>query len=124
MQTTQTLILVGKGITLDTGGADLKIDGGMYGMHSDKLGAAFVAGFFQILSILQPEGLEVVGFMPYVRNSLGSRAYLPDEIVYLANGIRVRVGNTDAEGRNILSDVLYYAKDEVSIRIKCSCLKT
>ncbi len=109
----QTLILVGKGVALDTGGADVKADGSMYGMHNDKLGAAAVAGFFQILSVLQPKHLKVTGYMPYIRNSIGKYAYLSDEIITLVNGLRVRIGDTDAEGRNIMSDVLYYAKEEV-----------
>uniref|UniRef100_A0A5K3EPU9 CYTOSOL_AP domain-containing protein n=1 Tax=Mesocestoides corti TaxID=53468 RepID=A0A5K3EPU9_MESCO len=110
---TETIILVGKGVALDTGGADLKTEGGMYGMHNDKLGAAFVAGFFHTLSLLKPEGVKVIGYMPYIRNSIGKYAYLPDEIITLVNGLRVRIGDTDAEGRNIMSDVLYYAKEQV-----------
>ncbi|VDD80543.1 unnamed protein product [Mesocestoides corti] len=109
---TETIILVGKGVALDTGGADLKTEGGMYGMHNDKLGAAFVAGFFHTLSLLKPEGVKVIGYMPYIRNSIGKYAYLPDEIITLVNGLRVRIGDTDAEGRNIMSDVLYYAKEQ------------
>ncbi|VDM00379.1 unnamed protein product [Schistocephalus solidus] len=108
----QTLLIVGKGVTIDTGGADLKINGGMYGMHNDKMGAASVAGFFEILSHLQPKGLKVFGYMPYIRNGLDKHAYLPDEIIVARNGMRVRIGNTDAEGRVILSDVLDEARQQ------------
>uniref|UniRef100_A0A5K3EPN3 CYTOSOL_AP domain-containing protein n=1 Tax=Mesocestoides corti TaxID=53468 RepID=A0A5K3EPN3_MESCO len=113
----QTIILVGKGVALDTGGADIKTSGGMYGMHNDKLGAAFVAGFFHALSLLKPAGMKVIGYMPFIRNSIGKNAYLTDEIVTLVNGLRVRIGNTDAEGRNIMTDVLYHAKEDAKSAI-------
>ncbi|KAJ8396923.1 hypothetical protein AAFF_G00012460 [Aldrovandia affinis] len=67
-----TLMLVGKGITYDTGGADIKAGGVMAGMHRDKCGAAAVAGFFQVLAELKPKHLKVVGAMAMVRNSVGS----------------------------------------------------
>uniref|UniRef100_A0A8P4GGG3 Zgc:152830 n=1 Tax=Dicentrarchus labrax TaxID=13489 RepID=A0A8P4GGG3_DICLA len=59
----KTLMLVGKGITYDTGGADIKAGGFMAGMHRDKCGAAAVAGFFQILAKLRPAHLKVIGSM-------------------------------------------------------------
>uniref|UniRef100_A0A8C8DQR7 Zgc:152830 n=1 Tax=Oryzias sinensis TaxID=183150 RepID=A0A8C8DQR7_9TELE len=71
----KTLMLVGKGITYDTGGADIKAGGFMAGMHRDKCGAAAVAGFFQILAHLQPKHLKVVGSMAMVRNSVGLPVY-------------------------------------------------
>ncbi|VDN33450.1 unnamed protein product [Dibothriocephalus latus] len=110
----QTLLIVGKGVTIDTGGADLKINGGMYGMHNDKMGAASVAGFFEVLSHLKPKGLKVFGYMPCIRNGLDKDAYLPDEILVARNGLRARIGNTDAEGRVIMSDVLDEARAQVS----------
>lgn len=112
-----TLLLVGKGVTMDTGGADLKINGGMRGMHTDKMGAAFVAGFFEVLRNLQPKGLKAYGYMPFIRNTLGKLSYLPDEIVMLKNGRRVRIMNTDAEGRNIMADVLYYAQRQAQSEV-------
>lgn len=59
----ETLMLVGKGVTYDTGGADIKAGGVMAGMHRDKCGAAAVAGFMQIVAKLQPKNLKV-GLMP------------------------------------------------------------
>jgi leucyl aminopeptidase len=107
-----TLMLVGKGITYDTGGADVKHGGAMAGMHRDKCGAAFVAGFFQMLSVYRPKGLKVVGAMAMVRNSIGSESYVSDELLTSRAGVRVRIGNTDAEGRMVMCDVLCQMKEK------------
>ncbi|MBT1451104.1 leucyl aminopeptidase family protein [Glaciecola sp. XM2] len=108
----QTLFLAGKGITFDTGGADLKVNGHMAGMSRDKGGAAAVAGFMKTLSMLKPKGLKVVATLALVRNSVGADAYVPDEIITSHAGIRVRVGNTDAEGRMVLTDVLSHMREQ------------
>uniref|UniRef100_K1QUZ1 Putative aminopeptidase W07G4.4 n=1 Tax=Magallana gigas TaxID=29159 RepID=K1QUZ1_MAGGI len=110
--TEKTLFLVGKGVTYDTGGADIKAGGVMAGMHRDKCGAAAVAGFFKILSEMKPKGLKVVGAMAMVRNSVGSNCYVADEIITSRAGVRVRVGNTDAEGRMAMADVLCHLKEQ------------
>nr|XP_045606702.1 putative aminopeptidase W07G4.4 isoform X2 [Procambarus clarkii] len=107
----RTLMLVGKGVTYDTGGADIKAGGVMAGMHRDKCGAAAVAGFMQILAKLQPPNLKVIGAMAMVRNSVGSDCYVADEIITSRAGVRVRVGNTDAEGRMAMADVLCHMKE-------------
>ncbi|XP_063236787.1 putative aminopeptidase W07G4.4 [Bacillus rossius redtenbacheri] len=107
----ETLYLVGKGVTYDMGGADIKITGNMIGMSRDKCGAAAVAGFMKVLSLLRPEGVKVVGAMPLVRNNIGAECYVADEIITARSGKRVRVVNTDAEGRMILADVLCHAKE-------------
>uniref|UniRef100_A0A3B4WPK2 Zgc:152830 n=1 Tax=Seriola lalandi dorsalis TaxID=1841481 RepID=A0A3B4WPK2_SERLL len=108
----KTLMLVGKGITYDTGGADIKAGGFMAGMHRDKCGAAAVAGFFQILAKLKPKHLKVIGSMAMVRNSVGSDCYVADELVVSRAGRRVRVGNTDAEGRMVMVDLLCEMKEK------------
>lgn len=108
----KTLMLVGKGITYDTGGADIKAGGFMAGMHRDKCGAAAVAGFFQILAKLRPQNLKVVGSMAMVRNSVGADCYVADELVVSRAGRRVRVGNTDAEGRMVMVDLLCEMKEK------------
>jgi leucyl aminopeptidase len=107
-----TLMMVGKGITYDTGGADIKTNSAMTGMHRDKCGAAFVAGFFKMLSIYRPKGLKVIGAMPMVRNSIGPEAYVADELLTSRAGVRIRIGNTDAEGRMIMCDVLCEMKEK------------
>ncbi|XP_013767630.1 putative aminopeptidase W07G4.4 [Pundamilia nyererei] len=108
----KTLMLVGKGITYDTGGADIKAGGIMAGMHRDKCGAAAVAGFFQIVAQLKPQHLKVVGVMAMVRNSVGADCYVADELVVSRAGRRVRVGNTDAEGRMVMVDLLCEMKEK------------
>ncbi|XP_077456503.1 putative aminopeptidase W07G4.4 [Stigmatopora argus] len=108
----KTLMLVGKGITYDTGGADIKAGGFMAGMHRDKCGAAAVAGFFQILAKMKPKNLKVLGAMAMVRNSVGSDCYVADELVLSRAGRRVRVGNTDAEGRMVMVDLLCEMKEK------------
>jgi len=107
----QTLMLVGKGITYDTGGADIKAGGHMAGMHRDKCGAATVAGFMAVLAELRPPHLRVLGSLACVRNSVGSECYVADEIITSRAGVRVRVGNTDAEGRMVMADLLCRMKE-------------
>ncbi|XP_044168294.1 putative aminopeptidase W07G4.4 [Acropora millepora] len=109
---TKTILLVGKGVTYDTGGADVKAGGIMAGMSRDKCGAAAVAGFFQTLARLKPKGIKVHGTMAMVRNSIGAEGYVTDEIITSAAGRRVRVGNTDAEGRMAMADSLHYMKEK------------
>lgn len=102
----EPLFLVGKGITYDTGGADVKAGGHMAGMHRDKCGAAALAGLFRCLQLLRPPRVEVNASLAFVRNSIGSNSYVADEIITSRAGVRVRVGNTDAEGRMVMADLL------------------
>lgn len=106
-----TVVLAGKGVTYDTGGADLKTDGAMAGMSRDKGGAAAVAGLMRTLSVLKPQGLRVIGLLGLVRNSIGEESFVSDEIIKSRAGVRVRIGNTDAEGRLVLADLLAYANE-------------
>ena len=84
----------------------------MAGMSRDKCGAADVAGFLKVVSILKPTNIKVVGAMAMVRNSIGSNAYVSDEIITSRAGVRIRVGNTDAEGRMAMLDVLAHMKEK------------
>lgn len=97
---------MGKGITYDTGGADIKAGGVMAGMSRDKCGAAAVAGFMRVVDLVRPNNLRVVGAMCLARNSIGSNCYVADEIIKARSGRMVRIGNTDAEGRMVMADVL------------------
>ncbi|WP_413401323.1 M17 family metallopeptidase [Pseudoalteromonas sp. KJ71-7] len=108
---TRTLMFVGKGLVYDTGGADLKVGGYMAGMSRDKGGAASVAGFMKAVSDYQPKGVKVIAFLAVVRNSIGSDCFVPDEIITSREGVRVRIGNTDAEGRLAMGDLLSEMKD-------------
>ena len=107
---TRTLMLAGKGICYDTGGADLKTGGVMAGMSRDKGGAAAVAGLVRAIAALKPAGLRVVAEIGCVRNSIGSDAFVSDEIITSHAGVRVRIGNTDAEGRLVLADLLSHLR--------------
>lgn len=106
-----TLFLVGKGLTYDTGGADIKTGGNMCGMNRDKCGAAFVAGFFKTLALLKPKGLKVYGTLCLTRNNVGEECYVSDEILTARSKKRVLVNNTDAEGRMAMADLLCEAKE-------------
>jgi leucyl aminopeptidase len=114
----RTILLAGKGLTYDTGGADLKVGGHMAGMSRDKGGAAAVAGFVRTMAALKVERVRVVGLLGVVRNSIGADSFVTDEILTSHAGVRVRVGNTDAEGRLVLADLLSHlrvtAKDAVN----------
>ncbi|MET1256125.1 M17 family metallopeptidase [Aliikangiella maris] len=107
----KTLILVGKAVTYDTGGADVKIGGHMAGMSRDKGGAAAVAGFMKTLAELKPKGLKVRATLGVVRNSIGPDSYVADEIILAHSGVRVRIGNTDAEGRLVMADLLSHGRE-------------
>lgn len=102
----KSLLLVGKGVTYDTGGADIKAGGVMAGMSRDKCGAAAVAGFLKLVEQRRPDDVHVIGVLCLVRNSVGEDAYVSDEVITSRSGVRVRVGNTDAEGRMCMSDAL------------------
>lgn len=104
------VFLVGKGITYDTGGADVKTGGHMAGMSRDKCGAASAAGFLATAATLGAP-VRVTALLGFVRNSIGSDAYVADEIITSRSGARVLVVNTDAEGRMVLSDLLCHAKE-------------
>lgn len=107
----KTLMLVGKGVCYDTGGADIKAGGIMAGMSRDKCGAAAVAGFMQIVQELKPAEVNVIAALCLVRNSVGEESYVSDEIITSRAGVRCRVGNTDAEGRMCMADALCRMKE-------------
>jgi leucyl aminopeptidase len=84
----------------------------MVGMSMDKGGAAGVAGFFAMLAALRPKGVRATAWLGCVRNSIGADAYVADEIITSRGGVDVLVGNTDAEGRMVLGDMLAALRDE------------
>ena len=108
----RTLFFAGKGLTYDTGGADLKVDGYMAGMSRDKGGAAAVAGLLEVCAQRRPRNIRVVALLGAVRNSIGSNCFVTDEIIRARSGVRVRIGNTDAEGRLVLADLLAALREE------------
>lgn len=106
----QTIALVGKGITFDTGGISLKPGQGMHEMKFDMCGAAAVAGAFRAIAALRP-ALNVVCVIPACENAPGGHAQRPGDIVRAYNGKTIEVHNTDAEGRLLLADALAYTVD-------------
>lgn len=102
-------VLVGKGITFDTGGISLKPGAGMDEMKFDMCGAASVLGVFRALADLKP-AVNVVGLIPACENMPDGRALKPGDVVTSMSGQTIEVLNTDAEGRLILCDALTYAE--------------
>uniref|UniRef100_A0A0X3PTK2 Putative aminopeptidase W07G4.4 n=1 Tax=Schistocephalus solidus TaxID=70667 RepID=A0A0X3PTK2_SCHSO len=107
--TDDTVLLVGKGITYDTGGSELKTGGNMKYMRKDKCGATSIAGFFKALDLLKPKKFKAKAYLAFVRNGIGANAYVFDEIITTKAGIRTRIGAPDAEGRNVMTDMFYDA---------------
>ena len=103
-----TIVLVGKGITFDTGGISLKPGENMETMKSDMAGAAAVLGAVQAAGALNLP-LHVVGLVPATDNMPSGRAYKPADVLKAMNGKTIEVITTDAEGRLILADALCYA---------------
>ena len=102
-------VLVGKGITFDTGGISLKPGPGMDEMKYDMCGAASVLGTFRTIAELQLK-LNVIGVIPTCENMPSGRATKPGDIVTSMSGQTIEVLNTDAEGRLILCDALTYVE--------------
>lgn len=103
------IVLIGKGITFDTGGNSLKSGAGMIGMKYDMCGAAAVLGVFQAVSELELP-IHLIGVIPSCENMPGADATRPDDIVTSMSGQTIEILNTDAEGRLILADALTYAE--------------
>ncbi len=102
-------VMVGKGITFDTGGVNLKTQGGIEEMKYDMCGAANVIGTF-VAAVKMKLPLNVVAIVPAVENAIDGDAYRPSDVITSMSGKTIEVGNTDAEGRLILCDALTYAQ--------------
>lgn len=105
------IVVVGKGLTYDSGGLSLKSTGGL-SMKCDKSGGCAVLGIMNAISKLNYE-YEVHGIIGAVENMIGGDAYKPDDVLVAKNGKTIEVRNTDAEGRLVLADCLCYAQDEI-----------
>ena len=106
----QPIALVGKGVCFDSGGISIKSAGGMEEMTMDMGGAAVVSGVMRLLA-LRKSRAHVVGLVGLVENMLNGNAQRPGDVVTTMKGDTVEVINTDAEGRLVLADVLWYAQD-------------
>ena len=102
-------VLVGKGITFDTGGISIKPAGEMDEMKFDMCGAASVLGVFRALADLKP-AINVVGLIPACENMPDGNAIKPGDVVTSMSGQTIEILNTDAEGRLVLCDALTYAE--------------
>ena len=104
----QTVVLVGKGVTFDSGGMNLKTSKTLNMMKIDMAGAAAVAASLIAVAKLKPK-LKVVGILPLCENMLSGSATRSGDIIRTHKGKTVEIGNTDAEGRLILVDAMSYA---------------
>ncbi|MGI9533582.1 MAG: leucyl aminopeptidase [Thermodesulfobacteriota bacterium] len=111
---TNTIAVVGKGITFDSGGLCLKPADSMLTMKMDMSGAATVLGVMKAVSKLKPK-IKVHGIIPATENMTGGDAYKPDDVIYAMNGKSIEVINTDAEGRLALSDALSYTVKNLKV---------
>lgn len=102
-------VLVGKGITFDTGGVNLKTQGGIEEMKYDMCGGANVIGTF-VAAVKMKLPVNLVVVVPAVENAIDGNAYRPSDVITSMSGKTIEVGNTDAEGRLILCDALTYAE--------------
>ena len=103
------IALIGKGLTFDSGGICLKPAKGMGDMKGDMTGAAVVIGTLKSLA-LRKENVNVVGVIGVVENMISGSAQKPGDVVTAMSGTTIEVDNTDAEGRLVLADALWYAK--------------
>ena len=108
--------LLGKGITFDSGGLDLKSAEGMLTMKSDMSGGACVIGAMKAIGAIRPN-INVWGIVPATENMPGRRAQRPGDVVRAMNGKTIEIGNTDAEGRLVLADAVCYAVENGLTRI-------
>ncbi len=107
-----TVALVGKGLTFDSGGISIKPANKMEDMKFDMCGGAAVLGAMQAVAQLEVP-VRVVGVVPASENLAGSRAYKPGDVLEASNGTTIEVKNTDAEGRLILADALAYTTSKM-----------
>lgn len=102
------LVLVGKGLTFDSGGLSIKTGKGMVDMYMDMAGSAAVLGTMDAVAQLQPD-VAVHGIVGACENMIGGNSFRPSDVLKMYSGKTVEVLNTDAEGRLVLADALHYA---------------
>jgi leucyl aminopeptidase len=110
------LAFVGKGVTFDTGGYNIKPSGGMEEMKLDMAGAAAVVGLMKSVA-KRKSPVPVVGIVGLAENMVSSTAYRPSDVIDSHSGQTIEVMNTDAEGRLVLADCLSYIQDEYKPRL-------
>ena len=110
-----SLGLVGKGVTFDTGGISIKPSEGMEEMKMDMGGSALVLGVMKTLALRKAK-TNVVGVIGLVENMVSSKAQRPSDIVKSMSGKTIEVLNTDAEGRLVLADALWYCQEKFKVK--------
>ena len=105
------IAIIGKGITFDSGGLNLKPGMSMRTMKTDMSGSAIVLGVMKAIAYQKPKK-NVMGILAIAENMPGGNAQRPGDVVRAMNGKTIEIGNTDAEGRLVLSDALSYAVDK------------
>lgn len=110
-EASKTIAIVGKGITFDAGGLNLKPSAGLDGLKNDMAGAAAVLAAMKAIAILKPK-VNVIGLIPAAENLPGGGATKPGDVVTGLSGKSVEINNTDAEGRLLLADAVAYAEQQ------------
>ena len=111
-----SIALLGKGITFDSGGLDLKSPAGMRTMKGDMAGGAAVIGAMKSVAFFKPK-INVLGIVPATENMPGASAQRPSDVVTAMDGTTIEIDNTDAEGRLVLADAVCYARSKGVNRI-------
>ncbi len=111
-----SIAFLGKGITFDSGGLDLKSPAGMRTMKGDMAGGAAVIGAMKSVADLKPK-INVLGIVPATENMPGASAQRPSDVVTAMDGTTIEIDNTDAEGRLVLADAVCYARSRGVNRI-------
>jgi leucyl aminopeptidase len=112
----EKIALVGKGITFDSGGINVKTGDGMIDMKCDMSGAAVVLGVFSVISKIRPSS-KVLGIVAATPNMISGNSLVPGDVVKAINGKTIEILNTDAEGRVTMADSLSYAVKEKATKI-------
>lgn len=110
-EASESIGFLGKGITFDTGGLDLKNAAGMRRMNGDMAGGAAVLAAVQAIARLKPK-LNLMIVIPATENGIGGKAQRPGDVVKTMSGKTIEIDNTDAEGRLVLADALSYVQSQ------------
>ena len=105
------LAFIGKGVSFDTGGVSLKPSGGMEEMKYDMGGSGVVVGLMKTLALRKAK-VNAIGVVGLVENHIGNMATRPSDVIKSYSGQTIEVLNTDAEGRLVLADALYYTQEQ------------
>ena len=112
----QSVSIIGKGVTFDSGGISIKPDNGMHEMTTDMAGSGVVLGLFKAVA-LNKLPVNITGVMPLVENMPSGTAQRPGDIVTSMSGKTIEILSTDAEGRLILADAITYAKEKLGANV-------